>query len=145
MLRQQSRLGVVGYCPPTKFDENEAKKNIVEGYNQFDLDFPSREIVVVSGLTSVGVLKLAYEEAKRRGWKTAGVACKQAYAFKNNWFPVDEEPIIIGDNWGDESLAFVSSIDALVRIGVGKQSIREAEFVKKQGKRTYEYNLPTLK
>lgn len=145
MLDQQGRLGVAGYCPPTRFNEDEAARLIVDSYNRFSSDFPNREIVVVSGLTNIGVLKLAYEEAKRRGWKTAGVACKLAYAFRDNWFPVDEEPIITGDNWGDESFAFVNSIDALVRIGSGKQSIGEAELARKQGKKTYEYDLPILK
>ncbi|MFH1840303.1 MAG: hypothetical protein ABH849_04090 [Nanoarchaeota archaeon] len=72
------RLGVVGYCPPTKFDEKKALKNLREAYDQVELDFPEHEITVVSGLTNAGVLRLAYEEARRRGWRTAGIACKKA-------------------------------------------------------------------
>lgn len=138
------RLGVVGYCPPTKFDEVKALEYLKDAYNKVSSDFPDKKIIVVSGLTNIGVLKLAYEEAKRRGWKTAGIACKKVYDFKDNWFPIDEHPIIIGDNWGDESKTFVESIDALVRIGVGPQSLIEAAEVKTRGKPTYEYDLPKL-
>jgi len=138
------RLGVVGYCPPTIFDENQALKFLVDAYNKVENDFPDHKITVVSGLTNVGVLKLAYEEAKRREWKTAGVACKKAYDYKDNWFPVDEPPVIVGDNWGDESQTFINSIDALVRIGTGPQSLREAAMIRKKGKPTYEYDLPQL-
>src|SRR3989338_8138687 len=118
------RLGVVGYCPPTKFDERKALKLLQEAYNQVAKDFPTYEIIVVSGLTNVGTIKLAYEEAKRKGWKTAGVACKKAFNYKN-LFQTDEKPVIVGENWGDESESFVNSIDALIRIGGGSQSLQE--------------------
>jgi hypothetical protein len=71
------------------------------------------------------------------------VACKKAYDFE--WFKTDEQPIIIGDNWGDETDTFVKSIDALVRIGLGKQSLLESELVRKRGSKTYEYDLPSIK
>ena len=142
-MEKSFRLGVVGYCPPTKFNENKAHTYILEAYNKAVCDFSNR-IVVVSGLTNVGVLKLAYEEAKRRGWKTAGVACKKAFDYKSSWFPVDQEPVIVGENWGDESFEFIKSIDALVRIGCGKQSLREASMARNLGKKTYEYDLERL-
>ncbi|MBI2129700.1 hypothetical protein HYU07_05680 [Candidatus Woesearchaeota archaeon] len=144
------RLGVAGYCPPTRFDEKKALDCIIDAYNLIIQDFPNHEITVVAGVTNVGVLKLAYEEAKRRGWKTAGVGCKKAYDFE--WFPTDEQPIIVGENWGDESQAFVhgtkiphhpheNGLDALVRIGGGAQSLREIDQMKAMGKSTYEYEL----
>lgn len=136
------RLGVVGYCPPTKFDEKKAIEYLANAFDRVISDFPDYKITMVAGVTNVGVLKLAYIEAKRRGWRTAGVACKKAYDFE--LFPTDEEPIIIGENWGDESPAFVNSIDALVRIGMGKQSLNEAYQVREKGKKTYEYDLPIL-
>ena len=145
MENSRLRVGVVGYCPPTKFDEIEARRMLAESYCRIESDFPGKDITVVSGLTNLGVLKLAYEEAKSRGWKTAGVACKKAYDFIENWFPVDEKPVIVGDNWGDESRTFVKSIDVLVRIGNGKQSLKEAELAKLQKKRTYEYDLAAIK
>ena len=136
------KLGVVGYCPPTKFDEVEARRMLNEAYCNVKLDFPNKIVTVVSGLTNVGVLKLAYEEAKNRGWRTAGIACEKARGFE--WFPVDDTPIIIGKNWGEESETFINSIDALVRIGIGPQSIKEARLVKALGKKIYEYDLPKL-
>ena len=143
-IKKSLRLGVVGYCPPTKFDEVKALELIKHAYDRVEDDFPEYRIIVVSGLTNIGVLKIAYEEAKRRDWKTAGIACKKAYSYKDNWFPVDEEPIIIGENWGDESQAFINSIDALVRIGSGPQSLKEAEQVRRMGKPTYEYELAKI-
>lgn len=136
------RLGVVGYCPPTRFNEEKAIEYLCDSFDKASSDFPSHEITVVAGITNVGVLKLAYAEAKRRGWRTAGIGCKKAYDFE--WFPTDEEPIIVGENWGDESPAFVNSIDALVRIGGGKQSLKETAQIRERGKKVYEYDLPAL-
>ncbi|MBI2045070.1 hypothetical protein HYT23_03355 [Candidatus Pacearchaeota archaeon] len=141
---KQLRVGVVGYCPPSRFDEGEARIRIREAYDKIMADFPDIEIIIVSGLTNAGVLKLAYEEAKIRNWKTAGVACKKAYNLRDNWFPVDESPIVIGENWGDESPAFLRNIEALVRVGGGKQSFREAEEMKNRKAYVIEYDLPIL-
>jgi len=101
------------------------------------------------------VLKLAYEEAKQRGWKTAGVACQKVHEYRESWFQVDEDPVIVGEEWGDESETFVhgtkvrghlheNGLDAIIRVGLGPQSLRQAEEVRKVGKSTYEYNLPKL-
>ena len=153
MLTKTVRIGVVGYCPPTKFDEKLALDYIVDAYNRVSADFHGCEITIVSGLTYVGVLKIAYEEAKRRSWKTAGVACKKAQS--HLLFPVDETPLIVGEKWGDESDVFINGtsipgthhehgLDAIIRIGVGEQSIKETEFLKSKGKPTYEYDLPRI-
>ena len=142
--RGKLRLGVVGYCPPTRFDETKGLEMVQASYNAVMGDFPGWEITVVSGLTNVGVLRLAYEEAKRRGWRTAGVACEKAYALRDQWFPVDEEPLIVGKEWGEESETFLTSIDALVRIGGGPQSRREAKLARVMRKPTYEYELSRL-
>ena len=147
------RLGVVGYCPPSKFDEKKALEYLIDAFDKVNSDFPEHQITIIAGITNAGVLKLAYEEAKIRGWRTAGICCKKAYAFE--WFPTDEEPIIVGENWGDESNAFVygtktpghpheNGLDALVRIGIGKQSLDEASKVREMQKPTYEYDLPRL-
>lgn len=144
MVGESIRLGVVGYCPPTRFDEHKALEYIRDGYDKAIIDFKGRSIIVVSGLTNVGILKLAYQEAKSRSWKTAGIACKKALELRSLWFPVDEPPIIIGENWGEESQTFINSIDALVRIGLGAQSLKEAEMARNQGKKTYEYDLPKI-
>lgn len=138
------RIGVVGYCPPSRFDEGKALGYLRYAFDNIQSKYPKRPKVVVSGLTNVGVLKLAYEEAKRRRWKTAGVACKKAYEFKNNWFPVDENPIIVGEEWGEESPTFLETIDMIVRVGGGKQSRRECAETKSMDKEVYEYELELI-
>lgn len=134
-------IGVVGYCPPTNFDEAEAERMLAEAYDQIEEQFPDTPKMVVSGLTNVGVLKLAYEEAVRRNWRTKGVACKLAK--DHPLFPVDEQNIV-GENWGDESQEFLRDLDCMVRIGVGKQSLEECEVISGRGLPTYEYDLPVL-
>ncbi|KAH3761015.1 ADP-ribosylation factor family [Pelomyxa schiedti] len=79
---------------------------------------------VVSGLTAMGIPLVAYEEATKLGIPTVGIACSKA----NNMpcFPCQKR-VIVGDNWGDESHTFLTSIDMLVLVGEGgKQS--NAEF-----------------
>lgn len=46
------------------------------------------------------------------------------------WFPVSSVTLV-GSNWGDETESFLNSINILVRIGGGKQSMREVEMTKK--------------
>lgn len=135
------KVGVVGYCPPTVFDEEEALKMIKDAYDKVQEQFPDMEIEIVSGLTNVGVLKIAYNEAVKRGWSTVGIACKRAE--EHELFPVDEK-MIVGENWGEESETFLSYIQAIIRIGVGPQSITEANTAKDQGKPAFEYDLPVL-
>ncbi len=133
-------IGVVGYCPPTQFDAVEARRMIEDAYSQIETLFPEKSKTVVSGLTNVGVLAIAYAAAVERGWKTVGIACKRAE--EHELFPVDEKKIV-GENWGDESEAFLASIDVIVRIGTGPQSMREAQRCRDDGKLALEYDLPT--
>src|SRR3989338_7335910 len=130
------RIGVVGYCPPSRFDKAEAIRMIREAYNKIDIQNPNMLKVVVSGLTNIGVPALAYKEAVQRGWRTAGITCEKANEYE--CFPVDEK-IIIGNEWGDESQTFLKSIDVLLRIGMGRQSIKETVGMKAKGKPVFEY------
>jgi len=160
----QARIGVVGYCPPTKYDEKKAEEQLEKAFDQAESDFPNRRIVIVSGATKVGVLAQAYKQATERGYQTGGVACEKAADFE--LFPTTERPIIVGKNWGDDSPVFVNGIgairdvdpekvrefldhphrglDAMIRIGVGPQSVSEAAMIREQGKPTYEFDLPKL-
>ncbi|HVI68952.1 MAG TPA: hypothetical protein VM581_00675 [Magnetospirillaceae bacterium] len=135
------RIGVVGYCPPTRFDEEEAARLIVTAFDVVANYYAGRSIVIVSGLTNVGVLALAYAEAVKRGWRTVGIT--SARALEHPLFPVDEKHIV-GENWGDESPTFVANIDALVRIGGGKQSHAEARIVASSGRPVFLYELEAL-
>lgn len=135
------KVGVVGYCPPSKFDVEEARQMIVDAYNKLEQIYGDRSIAVISGLTNVGVLAIAYEEASKRNWVTIGVASEKA--LKYELYPVTAK-VIIGKEWGDESRFFVEMLDVIIRIGGGTQSHREVEEVRKAKKPAFEYDLDKL-
>jgi hypothetical protein len=47
----------------------------------------------------------------------------------------------VGEQWGDESAAFLAAIDVLIRIGGGPQSLAEAARAKELGIRVIEREL----
>ena len=134
-------VGVVGYSG-AKFDENIAKALVALALKQIELQHPSNEYELVSGLTDMGIPSLAYREAAKLGWKTVGIACKKANDMA--CYPVDTE-IIEGEDWGDESKTFLDNIDVLVRIGGGKQSKVETQKAKEMQMPVYEYDLAEIK
>jgi len=140
-MAERYNLGVVGYCPPSRFDEDEARRMVNEGFDQVAATHPNTEINIVSGLTHVGVLGIAYEEAQKRGWRTTGIACKKAQ--EHRLFPVDEQQIV-GENWGDESKTFIDSIDGILRVGGGPQSKREVGMVRDKVGETIEFELALI-
>lgn len=129
------KIGVVGYSAQ-KFDENQAKKLILLGLEKVEA---KKGDYLVSGLTNLGIPKLAYEIATKLGLKTVGIACKLAY--NDDLFPVDKK-IIIGDKWGDESETFLNYIDCLIKVGGGPQSEKEYE---KFTKTKFKFDLPSIK
>lgn len=141
MMSNELRIGVVGYSSQ-RFDKAEAMRMIREAYDKIDAQNPRLSKAVVSGLTNVGIPALAYQEAVQRGWRTIGIACEKANEYE--CFPVDEKTII-GIEWGDESQTFLKSIDVLVKVGGGKQSVMETAGMKARGKQVFEYDLPALK
>lgn len=120
-MKMIEKVGFVGYSG-TKFDENKAKKVIKLIFDK--LEPYKNQIEIVSGLTNMGIPKLVYEEAVNREMKTVGIACEKAY--ENECFEVDKK-IIKGNEWGDESNTFLRYIDVLIKLGGGKQSIKEFE------------------
>jgi len=130
------RIGITGYSVQ-EFDEKQARTIITNIFDELERKY-GNNIIVVSGLTALGIPLIAYKEAQRRGWKTVGIACKKAYEFEI--FPVDEE-IIVGEDWGDESSTFIDNIDMLIRVGGGKQAHKEVEMAKKRGIPVIEYDL----
>jgi len=135
------RIGIVGYSG-RKFNEDLAKQLIKVGcLSCIQEHDDGHGIVIVSGLTDLGIPALAYRIAKEEGWKTAGVACEK---YKENpCFDVDEKKIV-GDDWGDESEAFIGDIDCLVRVGGGDQSFAECEIAEDNNLPVYEYDLPEM-
>ena len=134
-------VGVIGYSDP-KFDKNIAKALMAIALDVVEANHEDDAYELVSGLTDMGIPAIAYEMAKKRGWKTVGIACSKAH--DNPCFDVDIE-IIEGKEWGDESAVFLDNIDVLIRIGGGKQSIAETKKAKDRDIPVYEYDLPEKK
>lgn len=132
------KIGVVGYSSDD-FKELAAKAyindafNLVEKHYGKDVDYK-----LFSGLTNMGVPKLAYENATERGWEIIGIAPKVAEQYDH--FPCDVVKIV-GQDWGDESNYFISSINILIKFGGGKQSKKEKEMAIEKGLQVIEYNL----
>ena len=117
-------IGVVGYST-NGFDEDKAILLLSYAFDMFTKG--RSDVEVVSGLTDLGIPSLAYVIAKHRSYRTVGIACKRAFEY--DLFPVDEQ-IIVGEEWGDESQMFLDRIDVLIRVGGGKQSLKEVEMFK---------------
>lgn len=131
------KIGVVGYSTED-FDIQTARQQLNAALDIVTEEH-SGEPCVISGLTNLGVPRLAYEEADARGWKTVGIACKKATNYE--FYDVDEYELI-GDDWGDESGYFLSKLDVLIRVGGGSQSVAEANDAKRRRNlAVYEYEL----
>jgi hypothetical protein len=113
------KVGFIGYSAK-KFDENKAKDAIKLIFDE--LEPYKNQMEIVSGLTNMGIPKLVYEEAVKRGMKTVGIACEKAY--DEECFDVDKK-IIKGTEWGDESDTFLKYINILIKLGGGKQTEEE--------------------
>jgi hypothetical protein len=101
----------------------------------------SSTVEIVSVLTDMGLPAIAYRVATELNYQTIGIACSLANNHK--LYPVDEMTIV-GDQWGDESETFLSSIDVLVRVGGGEQSEQECISAKERSIPTMEFELPSL-
>lgn len=119
------RIGVVGYSGK-RFDEGVARAELrhllAEQVENRELD--AKAVEVVSGLTNLGIPKIAYEVAVEMGMKTVGISASRALTSSSGVFPVDKQ-IIVGRHYGDESKEFIGYIDVLIRIGGGEQSSKE--------------------
>jgi hypothetical protein len=132
MVNERLKIGVVGFSS-RKFDQKEARKLLHENISSFmeGSQVSKDKIEIVSGLTNMGVPKIAYEIAVELGLRTIGISAKKALTVGCGVFPVDEQ-IIVGDKFGDESEAFIEYIDCLIRIGGGEQSRKEVQMFKEK-------------
>lgn len=131
-------VGVMGFSSQ-EFDKEKALMFLQQAFDQIrTLTTPGVRIEIVSGYTNLGIPGLAYAEAAQRGWKTVGIACEKAKEYE--LFPCDEI-LIVGENWGDESQTFLDRCDTFIRIGGGKQTIKETVLAKALGKPIKEYDL----
>ncbi|MCK4260816.1 MAG: hypothetical protein KAX49_17700 [Halanaerobiales bacterium] len=132
------RIGIIGYSAQ-RFNKRKARKYIKRVFDFIDKQYIHTWKTVVLGLTDLGIPALAYREAVKKGWQTEGIACDKAFDYL--CFPVNRT-IIIGVDWGDESKVFLESLNILIRIGGGKQSIREIKMAKDiQHIKIFEYDL----
>lgn len=119
------RIGVVGYSGK-RFNKRVARAKLrrllAEQVETRELDVKAVE--VVSGLTNLGIPKIAYEVAVEMGMKTVGISASRALSSSSGLFPVDKQ-IIVGQHYGDESKEFIGYIDVLIRVGGGEQSAKE--------------------
>ena len=136
------KIGVVGYSDDKCFNHEHAKTLLNISLDIVRKIHPADGYELVSGLTNTGVPKLAYELADKLGWTTIGITAKEAKQFE--CYPVNKE-IIVGENFGDESETFIKYIDILVRVGGGKQSMKETDMAKEKHIIVYEFDLPRLK
>lgn len=117
------RIGVVGYSDEDYIPNDLiAKKKIASGLGYFDLK--DKEVHIVSGLTNMGIPRLAYELARDKGYKTVGITAEEAKKYE--LFPVDET-FFVGEKFGDESDFFLKYINGLIKVGGGPQSKKEYE------------------
>lgn len=116
------KVGVVSFSDEKYIEsEDQVKAYFRQGIMDLGLQH-NNNIEIVSGLTNMGVPKLAYEEAKRIGYKTTGITALEAKEYP--CYPVDET-IYVGTKFGDESPFFLQYCDYLIKIGGGPQSIKE--------------------
>lgn len=130
--KDKIRIGIVGYCSKY-FDKKDAKAKIEKIIKKIAKN--KLRISIVSGLTNIGIMAIAYKIADENNYETVGYACKKALEME--LFNVDKKHII-GDRWGDESEDFINNIDVLIKAGGGEQSEKELEMAKKLGIETYE-------
>lgn len=133
------KVGIIGYSSQA-FNKDAARTILLERFQKL-IQVHGANIEIISGLTWLGIPGLAYEVARSLGLKTVGIACSKA--FDHKIFPCDRS-IIIGSQWGDESGLFLDSIDLLIRIGGGKQSLRECQLAKEKGIPLEEFELTTI-
>lgn len=119
------KIGVVGFSRP-QFDAKAARELLSVSIDRFIEGQDEHNVEIVSGLTNVGVPRIAYELAVEKGLVTVGISAKRALTVKSGIFPCDKQ-IIVGQNFGDESETFINYVDYLVRIGGGKQSRNEVK------------------
>lgn len=135
-------IGFIGFSQQD-FNKEHAQRLIAFALSTYTALYGRKAFEVVSGLTNLGIPAIVYEEAKKRGIYTVGIACEKANDFE--LFPVDET-IIVGKEWGDESSAFLDRIDKLVKCGGGEQSEAEKQkFIDTKGKKNFvELALPKI-
>jgi hypothetical protein len=110
----------------------EANRALRSSLQELKLKHDDR-LIVSSGATDEGAPKLAYELCTELSILAMGVTSNRAAAYP---LATMNYLIVSGEDWGDESPAFVRTLDELVVLGGGAQTRREAMLAAKEyGKR----------
>ncbi|MEO0896004.1 MAG: hypothetical protein AAFY71_06370 [Bacteroidota bacterium] len=125
---KELKIGVVGFSR-NAFDKVAARNILQQEFANLRARHPQKVIEIVSGYTAMGIPLIAYELAVEFGFITTGFSAKQANRVRSGRFPVDKV-MLHGERFGDESEQFVRYIDALIRVGGGKQSRHETALFK---------------
>jgi hypothetical protein len=88
-------------------------------------------LLMVSGATNSGVLKLAYAECVALAIRAAGVTAEEALRFGLATMDV---VVSGGRRFGDESRLFVETAEEFIVLGGGAQSLQEARMAAALGK-----------
>jgi hypothetical protein len=134
-------IGIAGYSGK-KFSEGVAKNMIQKDFNYLSDKYSDREVVIVSGLTNIGIPALAYACAASMGFFTMGIACSKAKDYE--CFECDYVNIV-GNNWGEESESFLNIITELYTYGGGSQTKEEIVKAEARGIEVYERMLEEIK
>lgn len=127
------KIGIVGYSSHN-IDEQLGFALLDKMISRIVANHSGRDpIEIVTGLTNIGIPKLAYQIADLNHYQKIGISAQQAYEVSCGVYPVDKE-IIVGEKFGDESQVFVAYIDYLIRVGGGKQSASEVRLFKEKCK-----------
>jgi len=133
-------VGVVGFSKEVfnKIEARDALENILDDLEEeYILSNEFKDIIIVSGLTNMGIPKIAYDLADERGYETIGIVPEEA----RNMEHADVDQIIfVGEKFGDESETFIDAIDVLVKLGGGKQSEKEVAMADEEDLPVIEYD-----
>ncbi len=125
------KIGVVGFSQEN-IDHALARNILLRSFRQLiERNNQDESVEIVSGLTNIGIPKIAYQIADEFGFITVGISAEKALYVKCGIYHVDKQ-IIEGKDFGDESITFIDYIDHLIRVGGGKQSHQEVDmFIEK--------------
>lgn len=129
------KIGVVGFSQDN-IDHEQAREILMRSFQRLIEKHKHHDpIEIVSGLTNIGIPKIAYQIAEEFGFITVGISAERALHVKCGIYPVDQQ-MIDGKEFGDESDVFIHYIDYLIRVGGGKQSHQEVNlFIEKCAQR----------
>jgi len=100
-------IGVVGYSSD-QIDATAAHTLLQASFQQLVAQqMGNAPIRIISGLTNIGVPKLAYQIAHQLGYQTVGISAQRALKVNCGIYAVDEQ-LIVGLEFGDESACLLT-------------------------------------